>query len=155
MFAPASELLAQTSTHSLRPEKAAPELRLSAFVGYNGENAHENLIWNVAAGWFAYSVNNKVVIETLGGKEQRVLQHGHDSEISTLALSPDGTFLASASGGPRPQGFANIVLWDVAKEFTLAHDLVFHDKGVQCLAFSPDINRPTSLRTAWCSAALL
>lgn len=65
-------------------------------VGYNGRS-HDNIVWNESAGWAAYTVRNKLVVEEVLSKKQEMYVE-HDSEISSIALSMDREMFATASG---------------------------------------------------------
>ena len=42
--------------------------------GYDGTNGvHSNLVWNVDAGWCAYTLYNKVIIEHIKTRNQKVV----------------------------------------------------------------------------------
>lgn len=38
-------------------------------IGYNND-AHENVVWNYMKGWYAYAVENVIVIEDLKKERQ-------------------------------------------------------------------------------------
>ena len=38
--------------------------KMEMLIGYNF-NTHDNIVWNYLFGWFAYSVDNLLVIESL------------------------------------------------------------------------------------------
>ena len=66
--------------HERGMKEGAPIARL--VMGYNG-NARDNLVWNEEEGWIAYSLNNKVIVETIQGRKQRILTPGN-TEISVI-----------------------------------------------------------------------
>jgi len=78
-------------------------------VGYNG-HLHDNIIWNESAGWAAYTIRNKLIVEEVLSKEQEVYIE-LDSEISSIALSEDKEMFATASGTK-----TDIVLYNITEE---------------------------------------
>ncbi|XP_055991072.1 WD repeat-containing protein 90 [Sorex fumeus] len=112
-------------------------LHLKAVVGYSG-GGRANLVWNPDTGFFAYSCGRLLVVEDLhSGAQHHWL--GHTKEVSTLALSHNAQFLASASGcRPSPTcGCCQIRVWDVPGG-SCRQLPEHHDAAVQALAFSPD-----------------
>jgi WD40 repeat protein len=64
---------------------------------------------------------------------------GHSGRINSLALSPNGRMLASASGDPQ-SGDNAVRLWTVPDGAAAAEPLVRHAGPVYAVAFSPDGN---------------
>ena len=81
--------------------------------------------------------------------EETLLQHtlwpeirklyGHSFEVFALAVSRDGSLMASAAKATKPE-HAGILLWSVEK-WTQLQTLYFHTLTVSKLAFSNDSNR--------------
>ena len=88
--------------------------------------------------WFnAYTVNNKIIIESLcndGDRIQKVLINSKD-ELSCLTMSYDKQYLITAIGCVNRERYAAIMLYET-KTFSLYKKLNFHSKGVQCVKVS-------------------
>ena len=95
-----------------------------------------NVIYN-ADEWYAYTVNNKIIIESLcndGDRIQKVLINSKD-ELSCLTMSYDKQYLITAIGCVNRERYAAIMLYET-KTFSLYKKLNFHSKGVQCVKVS-------------------
>jgi WD40 repeat protein len=116
------------------PDQAG--LEMQRIIGFNGRG-HHTAVWHASSGLFAYSVGVVVVIEHLGSRRQHHLL-GHSQQISALAVNRSGTLLASAQALPDPhRRMAGVLVWDLASG-ELLHVLMYHDQGVQDIAFSCD-----------------
>jgi len=89
---------------------------------------HDNLWWNPSSGLTFFTLNNKFIIENTRSREQQVFA---DSmvQLSCLAASIDGKYIAVGEGSSNPQGNSLILLYDLEKR-RLAYRLTFHEKGV-------------------------
>ena len=67
-------------------------------------------------------------------KQRKVFLYGHSDYVNSVAFSPDGKLLASASGDN------TIRLWDVELRKPLGEPLTGHTNYVKSVAFSPDGN---------------
>ncbi len=76
------------------------------------------------------------MLQDLHTQQQRFLQH-HTRPIAALALSPDGTLLASGSAAPEASGYAEVCVWDL-RSGRMLRALQYHGAAVQGVAFSPD-----------------
>ena len=94
----------------------------------------ENLIWSPEKGVLVYSVSSNIIKTLLAGQATQSLLHGHYSNVSVLALSPDLSLLASAEGLSM-EGYAKILIWSIDSEQVL-RTLAFHEKCVRCVEFS-------------------
>lgn len=83
----------------------------------------------------AYPLGSTVVLKSIKGNSQSFLQ-GHTDRVTCLALSGDGSMLAS--GQVTSMGFkACVIVWDTASGSEL-YRLELHKVKVQSLSFSPD-----------------
>ncbi|VDI01324.1 Hypothetical predicted protein [Mytilus galloprovincialis] len=82
-----------------------------------------------------YPLGNTVIIEHVTTKEFSQLS-GHTNNVSCIAVSPSGNYLAS--GQVTHMGFkANVIIWDFHRKQQIA-TLSLHKVKVQDLAFSPN-----------------
>jgi len=70
-------------------------LSLQFINGYNNDG-HHNLVWNYQLGWFAYTLENMIIIEELS-KERKQKVVTLPDLISVLLLYKDGTKLVVGS----------------------------------------------------------
>jgi WD40 repeat protein len=110
---------------------------ISGYDGFGG--VHDNLLWNVTAGFTYYTLNNKLIIENTKTREQTVLADS-TVQLSCIAGSADGKYIAVGEGSPNAQGNAIAYLYDVetVPPKRLPSRLAFHQKGIQSMAFSYD-----------------
>lgn len=72
------------------------ELNPTYITGYNG-NRGSNLVWHPSEGWFAYGDRNRVIVEKISDKTQRVFYPFGDAEVGAIELSTDKNYLAVAA----------------------------------------------------------
>mgnify|MGYP006090873463 CR=1 FL=1 len=106
----------------------------SGYDGFGG--VHDNLLWNVTAGFTYYTLNNKLIIENTKTREQTVLADA-TVQLSCLAGSVDARYIAVGEGSPNAQGSSIAYLYNVETK-RLQSRLTFHQKGIQSMAFSYD-----------------
>ncbi|XP_071672676.1 cilia- and flagella-associated protein 52-like isoform X2 [Patagioenas fasciata] len=112
---------------------AVGELELQAAIGFNG-HVPCGLICHPDKEHILYPLGCTVVIQHLDTQKQSFL-HGHTNNVSCVAVSRDGTYVAS--GQVTCIGFkADIILWDFPKQELLAR-LSLHEGKVEGLSFSP------------------
>ena len=107
---------------------------VTGYDGYGG--VHDNLMWNPQAGFTYFTLNNKLVIENTKTREQSVFCNS-GVQLSCMAMSVDGRYLAVGEGSQNSQGGANIYIYDIEKRQKIS-SLAFHQKGIQSMAFSYD-----------------
>lgn len=85
-------------------------------------------------GKLIYPVGATLVVRSGANQEQKFLR-GHTDDVSAVALSKSGRFLASGQVAAHVQHEAEISVWDVAS-LSPEHTLRLHKGGVKALAFS-------------------
>ncbi len=108
-----------------------PIMQLHKVLGYTSRTTR-SLLWTPDSKHAVYASNNLIVSMDMESGEQRFML-GHTAPIAVLALSKDGTLLASAQEGKQPM----IRIWDVAQRKCIAY-LLGLDKDVKSLTFSLD-----------------
>jgi len=93
------------------------------------------VVWNYYFGWFAYSVENLIIVEDLEKeRKQRIITL--PDFISVLTMSKDGKHLLAGAATRNDKDNANIYVLDITKDFKVLRTLSFHTRGVQALAFA-------------------
>ena len=123
---------------STAPSKAdePQQVQLMGAIGFNGSVPGGVLLHPDDARLF-YPLGSTIVVKHLHTNAQHFLSKGgHDHDISALALSPCGRFLAS--GQSTHMGFtATVIAWDLSTMQAL-HKWPAHKGRVQSLSFSAD-----------------
>ena len=100
-------------------------------------NSMNNIVYNKDKNWYAFIVNNKVIIEFLNNeRKQKILKYSKD-ELSCLILSNDLNYLICAIGQVNKEDYASIFIYD-SNTFELIRRLNLHPKGVQYITISKD-----------------
>lgn len=126
-------------TVALLPSKAKmampDQLPLEAVVGFAG-SIPGGLVLHPNGKTMAYPLGATIVVKELGDSYSQSFLQGHTDEVSCLAISRDGSLLAS--GQITNMGFsADIIVWDLhARE--VVHRMSLHKVKVQELSFSHD-----------------
>ena len=109
-------------------------------------NSMNNIIFNKNSNWFAFTVNNKIIIENLKGeRKQRIINSSKD-EISCLILSYDEKYILAGIGKKNRENYANIYIIET-DNFSLIKQINFHPKGIQYISLSKDNKYLISLGT--------
>eukprot|EP01022_Parablepharisma_sp_SALTPOND_P017801 TRINITY_DN2893_c0_g1_i1.p1 TRINITY_DN2893_c0_g1~~TRINITY_DN2893_c0_g1_i1.p1 ORF type:complete len:1515 (+),score=148.49 TRINITY_DN2893_c0_g1_i1:576-5120(+) len=112
-------------------------------TGYNG-NAHDNIFYCQENGWIAFTLGHKLILEDFTSKKQEVYLE-QEAEISTMVVSEDFKYLATATGIPnRTTNVADIMVYSISSSkpyLKPMKKLAFYQKGVQALCFSKKSSR--------------
>ena len=109
-------------------------------------NSMNNIVFNKEKNWYAYTANNKVIIEFLNSERKQTILSDSKDELSCLVLSKDLKYLISSIGQTNKEEYACIFIYD-ANSFSLIRKLKLHPKGVQYICLSNDNNYMVSLGT--------
>ena len=111
-------------------------------------NSMNNLVFNKRDKWYAYTINNKVVVEFLENERREIILSDSKDELSCLILAPNGKYLVSTVGCTNRDEYAPIIIYETNNlNFVLKKKLNFHFKGVQHIAISPDCKYMISIGT--------
>eukprot|EP00111_Clytia_hemisphaerica_P009365 TCONS_00027488-protein len=115
-------------------DKTAPstQLRLEWVYGYRGHQCRNNLFYTSKQEIVYFVAGVGVVYEPRYQKQRFFF--GHDDDILSLALHPEGRLVATGQTGKEPY----ICVWDseTCKTISILKDS--HQRGIACLAFSPN-----------------
>ena len=110
-------------------------LPLESVVGFAGK-VGGGLVLHPNGKTMAYPLGATIVVKELGDTAFVLFLQGHNDEVSCLAISRDGAFLAS--GQITNMGFsADIIVWDLHTR-TIVHRMSLHKVKVAELSFSHD-----------------
>ena len=131
----------------VEPEKNSNMLNCKYCLGLS-VNSMNNLVFNKKDKWYAYTVNNKIVIEFLENERREIILEDSKDELSCLVLAPNGKYLIGTVGCTNREEYAPILIYETNNlNFTLKKKLNFHFKGVQHIAVSPDCKYMVSVGT--------
>ena len=95
-----------------------------------GDNQNFNKRWFKPENKLVPKVQS-ILYQAVEDSRERYVFNGHEFEVNSVALSPDGQYIVSGSSDK------TIKLWDV-KDRVLLHTFDDHKSGVNSVAFSPD-----------------
>ena len=121
------------------------ELKHNFCIGLSLNNMN-NIIYNKEKNWFAFIVNNKIIIEYLIGERQQKIITLSKDELSCLYLTSDSKYLLAGIGQKNIEKFASIFIYET-ENFSLVKRLNLHPKGVQHINISEDNKYLISLGT--------
>ena len=143
--------LPEKISNYVEPEIRSKALKFKYCLGLS-VNSMNNIVFNKKDKWYAYTVNNKVIIEFLENERREVILSDSTDELSCLIMSPDGKHLVTGVGCTNREEYAPIFVYEIESRnynlnFNLKKKLNFHFKGVQNLAISPDCRYMISIGT--------
>lgn len=119
-----------------KDEQSDNSLELQGVIGFNGA-INNGLLLHPGDKHIIYPLGTSIVVKHLTENTQTFLQKdGHTSNVSCLALSASGKYLAS--GSQTHMGFdAYAIVWNL-ETYEVVHRLKQHKGKVQAMAFSHD-----------------
>jgi WD40 repeat protein len=123
----------------LEPAAGSDLLELEHIIGYTGHHLRTVAAHPREPGAVLKAVSSVLVVGHVSDPHRQEPLRGHDCEITVLAVSPCGSYLATGqSGSTKVKGFPSpVILWDYASR-RAALRLGGISQGVSLLAFSPD-----------------
>ncbi|XP_028265372.1 cilia- and flagella-associated protein 52 [Parambassis ranga] len=113
--------------------QCTPQLELEAAIGFNG-HVMSGLRVHPDREHLIYPLGSAVILKRIKDSKQEFL-HGHTNNVSFVAVSKSGTYIAS--GQVNFMGFkAPVIIWDYATR-TIYAELVLHKAKIEALSFSP------------------
>jgi len=114
-------------------------LELEHMIGFTGKNLDTIIAHPRLSEVYVKSVGSAVVVGDLNDPHNQEFLRGHDMEVTALAVSATGAFIASGQAGTtHRKGFgAPVIVWDFETRRPLL-TLQGHTEKVNILRFSPD-----------------
>ena len=109
------------------------ELKLVSTIGFSGR-PHGALIAHPNGTHIIYPLGSILVVMVKGKPTTQRFLSGHTAEITAVAVSRSGRYIASGQYSPIDQE-STIILWDFEKLEKVA-EWIMHKDSVQCLSFS-------------------
>ena len=122
----------------IEKESSAPEdsrLELEWIHGYTSSGDSRGNIRYTSSGDLVYhAAAVGVTLSEANGVARQKFMHGHDDDVTALAIHPEGAIVATGQIGKKPK----IVVWDTASQKKVQTIEGFHTRGISRLAFSSD-----------------
>ena len=124
----------------------ADPLELEHMIGYTGQGAQSIQYHPTERDTLVGYIGRLVLIANVHDKHQQEFLHGHNEEVTSLAMSPSGNLIASGQGSSRcvPNSEAMVIVWDwktrqsIYRLIELNDGIAFSRNSVTHLAFSGD-----------------
>ena len=124
----------------------ADPLELEHMIGYTGQGAQSIQYHPTERDTLVGYIGRLVLIANVHDKHQQEFLHGHNEEVTSLAISPSGNLIASGQGSSRcvPNSEAMVIVWDwktrqsIYRLIELNDGIAFSRNSVTHLAFSSD-----------------
>lgn len=101
--------------------------------GYDGlAGAHDNIVWIRKDSQYAYTLNNKLIIEDTKSRAQKIYTET-TVRLSCLGISDDEKFLAVGEGEPSEEGYSVVHYYQLGENPHLVQQLKLHKCGIQSL----------------------
>ena len=142
-----SKYLPDKLNNFVEPETNSNILNCKFCLGLS-VNSMNNIVFNKRDKWYAYTVNNKIIVEFLENERREIILSDSKDELSCLIITPDGKHLISSVGCTNREEYAPIYIYETFNlNFNLKKKLNFHFKGIQYIAVSPDCKYMISIGT--------
>ena len=107
-------------------------LNLQAVIGFNG-GVIDGLILHPDNETLIFPIGSQIIVRNVLTRQDKFLK-GHTNDISAMAISPSGKYLAT--GQKSYSGFkADIIIWNL-ETLSLIHRFSIHKYSIQSLSFS-------------------
>lgn len=83
---------------------------ISGYDGFGG--VHDNILWNVTAGFTYFTLNNKLIMENTKTRKQHIF-HEPLVQLSCMAGSVNEKYIAVGEGSTNPNGNSVIYLYNI------------------------------------------
>jgi hypothetical protein len=119
-----SKYLPEKIKNYIEPEIRSKTLKCKYCLGLS-VNSMNNIVFNKRDKWYAYTINNKIIVEFLEKERREVILSDSKDELSCLIMSPDGNNLISGVGCTNMEEYAPIFVYEIVmKNYTLTRRTV-------------------------------